>query len=187
MNVSMDFETKNLQKAFRLYAKATQTDEADILNRAGRNIAFRAAGATPRSRSAKIKSELYGDGHLAWALTSIQLKKRGVGILKKPGFRKEVSRFVTQRASSAGYMRAGWSASIAAFGGKYKGKKNRKANGDAKLATARHLVATLSNNATDIDKVGQDALRQAVAYVAADMRSYAEKKLAKRAREMSAR
>lgn len=183
----MSLDTRSFQKALQLYAKATRKDEVEILNRAGRNVAYRAAQKTPTTRAANIRAELKSDDHLAYALTSIMLKKKGVGILKKPQFRKEVSRFISQRAASAGYIRAGWAGAITALGGTYKGKKNRKNAGVGSKATVQRLIAEIINTVPGIDKVGVPALQEALRYVAADMKKYAERKMAQTAKQHSAR
>ncbi len=193
MNPVLTFDTREFTRALGLYAEATQKDEAEILNRAARNLAYRAAQNTPVAQAAEIKSGLFRDEHLRFALTSIALKKRGIGALKSPEFQKEVDRFVARRIASRRYLRAAWAPAIIALGGSFRGTKFKGIVGEAKKATARKLVAeilTLINqpdqsHAKGAEEIVAKALQKALDFVAQDMIQYADRKLSQTARKYS--
>lgn len=183
----MRVEIKNLPEfrtALLEYQNATGKDGVTILNRAGRNVAFRAASFTPKALASRIRADLNKDPHLVYALTSLALKKRGVGILKKPQFRAEVRKFINRRIASAGFLRAGWAPAIEALGGSFRGKKMGD-HGWASKASITHLITEIANTVPGIDKMGVRALNEAIDFVADDMLSYAHDLLAKRAKEHS--
>jgi hypothetical protein len=172
------------QHALRTYQEATGKDGVTILNRTGRNVAFRAAAFTPKATAARIRSDLSKDPHLVYALTSLALRKQGIGIVPKPGFRQEVQKFIARRVASIGFLRAGWAPAIEALGGSFRGRK-MGVHGWASKATISRLITEIANTVPGIDKEGVFALISAVDYVAADMLEYAENLLAKTAREHS--
>src|ERR1041385_2102446 len=121
----------NLDKfVFALRAKkaACQHTMPEILNKALLNIGYRASSFTPKGSAAAIRSGLMADPHLRYALTSMALKRRGIGALKSPEFAKEVARFVSRRASSAGYLRAAYATAIQQLGGSFRGAKFKGAD-----------------------------------------------------------
>src|SRR5581483_3943455 len=111
MSAELKVDTTKFLFALRAYKAATGKDCAEILNRAGLNVAYRAAQNTPVASAATIRSQL-DRGHLKYALTALALKKRGIGALKSPKFAEEVARFVARRVSSARYLRAAWAQAI---------------------------------------------------------------------------
>lgn len=179
--------------ALRAYKAATRKDEADILNRAARNVAYRASQFTPRGNAARIRAGLMRDPHLRYALTAMALKRRGVGALKSPGFAKEVARFVSRRASSAGYLRAAYAEAIQQLGGTFRGAKFKGASGFANKASIGRLLAQIvaivsqptERQVRGAEEIGLKALNQAVKFVAEDMLAYSQQKLAQTARAHS--
>lgn len=179
------------QFVFALRAKkaACRHTMPEIMNKALLNVAFRASSFTPRGNAAKIRSGLMADPHLRYALTAIALKKRGVGILKKPLFAKEVARFVSRRASSAGYLRAAYAKAIEQLGGTFRGSKFRGADSFANKASIGRLLAEMvtileqpdSSHAAGAERIGKQAIEEALAFVAEDMLQYAQRKLAEAA------
>jgi hypothetical protein len=182
----------NLNKfVFALRAKkaACQHTMPEILNKALLNVAFRASRATPKGNAARIRSELMRDPHLRYALTSIALKKHGIGILKKPEFAKAVASFVSRRASSANYLRAAYAQAIQQLGGSFRGAKFKGATGFANKATISRLLAQMvtileqpdEKHAQGAERIGLAALQSAIDFVANDMLAYAQRKLAEAA------
>src|SRR5215467_1827253 len=110
--MKIQFDTKLFTKALVEYKKETGKDMVDVLNRAGKNVAFRAAQFTPAATVGKIRADLNREEHLKYALTSIALRKKGIGILPSPRFRKEVERFVARRVASRAFLRSGWAPAI---------------------------------------------------------------------------
>lgn len=120
----------------------------------------------------------------------MMLKKKGIGILKRPEFRREVERFVSRRASSANYLRAAYAKAIDQLGGSFRGARFRGAQqGFANKASVGRLLAEIvtileqptEGKARSAESIGIDALQKAIDFVAADMLSYAQRKLAEAA------
>lgn len=181
--------------ALRAYKAATKKDCADVLNRAARNVAFRAAGATPKGSAGRIRASLMRDPRLRYALTSLALKKRGIGRLPSPQFQRAVDAFISRRASSANYLRAGWAKAIQDMGGSFRGAKFRGAGGFANKAVVTKLIAELVNttiheNAASLrgaELIGSQALQKAISFVAADMIQYSKELMGLTAKKFSAK
>jgi hypothetical protein len=183
--VSLTLDTRAFRAALHEYERATKKDEAEILNHAARNVAFRAAQRTPKADRSKIVAGLHKDPRLRFALTSLQLRKKGRGILKRGAFARAVRGFVGKRAASSGYIRVGWAPAIEQLGGSFRGRKPRSkspaAHGYGKPATPSRLFAVLANMAVGSGAVGLPALQGALNFVAADMGNYARRKMQKTA------
>lgn len=194
MNPTLKIDTSKFIFALRAYKAATKKDGAEVLNRAARNVAFRASSATKKGSAARIRASLNRDPHLRYALTALALKKRGVGALKSPEFAREVERFVSHRAASANYLRAAWAKAIEDLGGSFRGEKFRGAGGFANKATVRQLVTEIvaitaqpnGSKAASAERVGMVALQKALVFVADDMLQYARDLMGKTARNFSA-
>lgn len=179
---------KDFQKAAQLYAAATKKDGAYILNRAGMNVAFRAAQGTPRANANAILRALSKDrNELAVKILSKRGKFKGVSIKDR---KQIVRKFISARRRSAGYIRAGWGPAIEAFGGNATrlriNPKSKLGQGYGIKARPNRLVAELANAAFGAHRVGAKPFQQAIDFVARDMLDYALRKLAKTAREYSA-
>lgn len=177
MRMRGGIDAREFTRAVQLYEKATQKDEADILNRAGKNVSFRAAQFTPKATGAKIKAELMRD-KLAIRILSARRKFRGMTMQKRSAVTR---RFIAARVRSARYVSAGWANAIAAFGGNASrfrvNPKSEAAKGYGIRARANKLVAELANNARGADRVALSALQDAIDFVAKDMTSFAQRKL----------
>lgn len=187
-------DTSQFIFALRAYKAATKKDEGSILNRAARNIAYRSSSFTPKGAANKIRRDLMRDPKLRYALTSIALRKRGIGRLPSPQFQKEVDRLVSRRASSANYLRAGWAKAIQDFGGTFRGAKFRGAGGFGNKALVNRLIAeivntTVQHNAASVqgaELIGGEALKKAIAFVSADMIRFAKELMGPTAKKFSA-
>ncbi len=165
-------DTSQLLKALNDRVSLAKKTIPVILNKAALNIGYKASQFTPKTTAAKIKRDLKRDPHLVYALTVNRMKKKGENKpLKSPQFAEKVQKFINQRASSAAFIRLGWSEGILALGGTYRGKRPlpQYRHGGAKKATILRFVAEISNTSRGIDKVGKKALQDAVDYVAKDM------------------
>lgn len=192
--MKMDLDVRQFHRALKEYGEATGKDGAEVLNRAGRNVAYRAAQFTPIAPVARIKRAIMADPHLRYALTSIALKKRGVGVLKSPQFAKEVEALVGRRLASSRYLRSAWRAAVEKMGGTFRGSKKFKgAGGGATPATLHSLLTELvaqvsepdSKRARSAEDVLIKPLQEALDFVAKDMENFAQKILAKRAKAHS--
>lgn len=187
----LSLDTSLLERAFVEYENATGKEIPDILNRAGRNIAFRAAEFTAVASKGEIKTDLYRDPHLRYALTSLRLKKKGIGKLPAPEFSKAVEKLVAGRVGSARYMRAAWAEIVAKFGGTFKGSKFKGASSEVFKATSVSLLTEIIANLSEPTEAKAQsaeaklfpALEKAVDFVAHDMIDFATEKLQKAAKQ----
>lgn len=188
MKLKMPIDTREFTAAMREYGRATKKDEAEILNRAGRNVAFRAAQFTPQANPAKIKGDLARD-NLAVKILAKRGAFRGVPNSKRAEL---VRKLEAARIRSIRYVRQGWANAILAFGGRpgrlgNVNSRSEAAKGYGLKASAQRLVAELANNSRGADKVGLEPLQKAIDFVAKDMLAFAQKKLAQTAAKFSAR
>lgn len=187
-------DTSQFIFALRAYKVATKKDCVEVLNRAARNVAFRASSFTPKGAANKIRRDLMRDPRLRYALTSIALKKRGIGRLPAPEFQKAVDRLVSRRASSANYLRAGWAKAIQDLGGTFRGVKFRGASGFGNKAQVNKLLAEIVNTTVHqaaasvrgAELIGSEALQQAISFVSADMIQYSRELMGPTAKKFSA-
>jgi hypothetical protein len=172
--------------ALRAKKAACQHTVPEILNKALLNVAFRAASATPKGSPGRIRADLMRDPNLRYALTAIQLKKRGVGALKSPQFARAVEAFVKRRAASANYLRAAYAKAIEQLGGRFRGSNFKGADGFANKATVNRMIAQMvtildqpnGSHAASAEAIGKQAIQEAIDFVAEDMLVYARAKLA---------
>jgi hypothetical protein len=189
-----EVDTSQFIFALRAYKAATKKDCVEVLNRAARNVAFRASSFTPKGAANKIRRDLMRDPRLRYALTSIALRKKGIGRLPSPQFQKAVDRLVSRRASSANYLRAGWAKAIQDLGGSFRGAKFRGAGGFGNKARVNRLLAEIVNTTTHeaaasvrgAELIGSEALQKAIAFVSEDMISYARQLMGPTAKKFSA-
>lgn len=180
----MPVDISQFQKALQLRARVTKREERDIINRALLNVAYRAAQFTDVAQAADIKSGLYRDNRLRYALTSLRLKGEK---LKSPDFQKAVDAFVAYRIGSRRYLRSGWAKPIIDLGGTFRGSRLKKGTeeGWAQKASVFDLVARLAvilkepneSKAKSAEDVLFAALQEAVDFVAQDMIQHDTKKL----------
>lgn len=172
--------------ALRAKKAACLDSYPDILNKAALNVSFRSASFTPKANPARIRAALMKDPHLRFALTSIALKKKGIGRLPAPQFAKAVVRYLGRRVSSANYLRASYANAIEQLGGKFNGAKFRGADGFANKAQAKRFIAQVvaildqpdSAHAASAEAILKKATLEAIRFVAEDMLVYARRKLA---------
>lgn len=187
-------DTRQFQRALQEYADATKKDEADILNKAGKDVVYRAAQFTPKAKGPQIKAFLLANPKLLYALTARMLKKKGIGALKSPQFQEATQQLIRKRASSARYLTAAWARAAEAFGATFRGAKFKGATGYGIKATPANLLATIvaivdepdDTHARSAEAVEIVALQEALDFKARDMIEYAQRKLAKTAAKHSA-
>lgn len=189
-------DLRELTKAFQVYEKATEKDMAYILNRAGRNIAFKSIKYTPKAIKTAIKSSLesmvtWRDGHqvpLKYLLANSFIMKRGYAAVTGNLMKEAAARLLRRRNSSVAYIKAGWLKAAIAFGGTREAKfsKNGLAKkGYGKPATPLNLKAVLANYSYGAELIGSSAVQKAVIETSADMISFANKKLEQSAKAVS--
>lgn len=190
-----DIDLSGFASAVNSYADATGKDMVAVVNRAGRNVAYRAAQFTGTTSAAKIRAELRGNPRMTAALTRLSLNRRGVGKLSKQDFAAEVEKFIERRASSSRYLRFGWAQAIVDMGGNYRGAKlARGSHGFGEKATVVDLLAQIAwildeptdDKANTAENEAFPALQEALDFVTADMLKYAAERMAKTAADHSA-
>lgn len=183
----MRINTAEFRKTLALYQRATNKDMAEVLNRAGRNVAFKAISFTPMARKGKVdqwKPDRRGQrGRMFYALLTKQRRS-----IKGQGIRRAAEQEHAKRSKSRGYIKAGWIEAAKDFGGKPRKRTfpgGRAAKGYGVKASTFRLEAFLYNFSEGADKVGKVPLNRAMAVVAKDMRSYALSKMRKTGRRFS--
>lgn len=188
MKVSVNLT--NFTAAIREVQAVTKKTEAEIVTRAARNVAYRAAQYTPRSSAGRIRSRLRS-GNLLARLASSELK-REKGRYTQAELASRMRKIEKRRTSNVVAMRAGWAKAITDLGGSFRGARAKPshsaARGFGKAATVGNLVSTIRNSVVTQSVRGvatgagdipfmSEALAQAVDFVTADMREYAKRKI----------
>ncbi len=177
------------REKMRAAALASKKDDAYIVNRTCRNVAFRAASFTPKTTAAKIRADLRR-GKLLVKLAASQLKKQK-GKFTRKDLADRMRRIQKSRTGNVTALRAGWAKAIIEMGGNFRGAKLRAAGsaaeGFGRRATLAHLFAHIRNAIVTRDHSGREtgaanipvlriALSQAIEFVTADMEVYAMRK-----------
>lgn len=139
--MSLHADISGFVKVFNEYIPTTKKTVAVALTERARNIAFKAAAATPIESAAVIRSDLKRDPHLLAALTSIRLRKAGKGIVKAPEFKEEMQRLLSGRIASSRFLRAGWAQAIIDLGGSFRGSR-KKPSGAQRTSHSYGIKAT---------------------------------------------
>lgn len=213
---SFTMNVPGFSKVLKQYAAATKKELPDVLNRALRNVGFRAAQFTPKDSPAEIEADLLKDKFALKFITSKLRARIGKQFTTKKGKTRTVQRvtrkqialatrqFIKRRKRRTGFLRAGWVAALISAGLKTSGlsgnlladSKSKNAIGSGVLATVNTLRASLSNGVWS--RLGgkskartavamQQALQRAMAFVAKDMDTFAKDKLGKVAKQYSAK
>lgn len=194
MPATLKIDTTDFIKAMRAYQAFTKKDEMEILNKRAKNIAYRSAQFTKKGDAGRIRASLMRDPHLRYALASIALRKRGVGMLKSPEFKKEVESLVARRASSSNYLRAAWAKAVEQLGGSFNGARFKGASGFANKATVAQLLAQIvaitaqpsAAHAASAERIGSVALQRAIESDTADMIRFCKQQMGMTAKKFSA-
>lgn len=175
MKAGMEFDMREFTSAMKSIQKATGKDGAEILNRAGRNIAFKAIKYTFKTTVAEITKKLGTPAKptgLAYGITSKALGRKAT--------KEEVGRMIKRRRSAIGYLKAGWVQAAKDFGGnprvRYSGKGEAR-EGRGVKARATKLLAELSNTAPAIELYGKPGFEKAVEETIIDMVEHATQRL----------
>ncbi len=104
----MKLDLSKFNRALMAKASSVKSEAAKELNKALRMLGKRVAEAIPPVPKSEIKADLLSDPHLLAAMTSKRLKKKGIGILPPPMFRKAMDSFLRFKMGSSGYMRSPW-------------------------------------------------------------------------------
>lgn len=207
-------KSKQFETALREYQAATKKDMAEVLNRALRNVGFRAAQFTPKKDAGMIEEELRKEQIGLKFITKKLRAKIGSSYTTEKGnvrtirrvTRKQIAlktrQFIARRKKRTGFLRAGWVAALINAGLKTTGlsgaliKDSKSTLGSGNKATPKRLVARLGNavwgrltgkSAGKMRAVMQRSLQRAMDFVANDMKKYASDLLQKSAVKHSAK
>lgn len=212
--MSFVMHTAEFESALREYQTATKKDMSEVINRALRNVGYRAAQFTPKKEPATIEKELRKDQMALKFITKRLTRKKGSQYITKKNkvrtirrvTRKQIAlrtrQFIARRKKKVGFLRAGWVAALVSAGiplskdAKRSELKGTSTIGSGRKATPERLVGYLGNgvwgrlngkSAAKTRRVMQTALARAEAFVAKDMKDYAAERMTKTAAKHSAR
>jgi len=180
--------------ALRAVKENTRKAEADIVTRAGRDVAFRAASFTPKATASAINSKVKGSGALIGLAIVALNKAPGKGQWKKADLKLKMAAILKARKAGIGALRAGWIPAIHALGGTYRGAKLTRGSaskGSGKRATISSLVSIIRNAVVTMNVKGKKTsaemisvavagLNRAIEFVSSDRENYVRKKLIER-------
>lgn len=182
---------RQFQAALKEKQRLSGKTASELLNKAARDVVFRAASFTERTTAAKIRAKLMLGG-LVFKIAAKRL--RGRGRFTRADVEAEAKRILNTAARAAGSVRASWAPAIIALGGSYRGRRpspgTESAKGLAKRATPWNLVALVRSSIVTTSGKGRvtgasqippltDGLNRAVAFVTRDIKEYAVRKFAK--------
>lgn len=190
MSAGMASNIKRFTASLRGVARAVKKPEAEIVNKALKDVGFRAMQFTPFAEPGRIQAELYRDNILI-RMAVARLKKKGK--FTKRQVASEATRILKRRIASSRAARAGWIPGLKALGASVRGAKLRSggsaSRGSAQKATINRLSGVIRNAlvthsaatgaATSVENIPQavHALNRAIAFVASDREDYARRKL----------
>jgi hypothetical protein len=190
--MTMEVDLSKFRAALLAVKNQTKKPEADIVNRAMRDVAFRSASFTPKVSASTVNSGLGGkNGRVLAGLAVVACnKKYGAKKWSSLQLKEMMATILKRRKSGLGALRAGWIPAIQALGGSYKGAKLRAGSasqGTAKKATINNLVGVIKNAVFTSNNKGEkkgagsigvsiDALGKAVRFVTDDKISHLNRK-----------
>ncbi len=190
INQAPTADMSRFRRVLHLVRATTGKAEAEIVNKALKDVAYRAASFTPKTSVGTIRAALGADNLLA-KLASASLKRKQ-GKFTRAEHRAEMERIGKRRTRGVNALRAGWIPAIQRLGGSFRGAKlnamGSAAHGTAKAATINHLSGYIQNAVRTTDHVGRQmgageielavhALDQAITSVTEDRENYAKKKM----------
>jgi len=167
---------------------ASKRTGAEIVNKALKDIAFRAASFTAKSSASKIRGELRGELLTKMAIKALKEKSDTFNAFD---IRDMKARILKARTSHVGALRAGWIPAIQALGGNYRGAKKLASgsakNGKAVRATPSRMKGLIRNTIVTRSSKGKttagqiDLLRKGllkgIAYVTRDRNREARRRM----------
>jgi len=190
--MTMEVDLSKFRAALVAVKNQTKKPEADIVNRAMRDVAFRSASFTPKATASSVNSALGGkSGRVLAGLAAVACNKKfGEKKWSRVQHKEMMGRVLTRRKAGLGALRAGWIPAIQALGGSYRGAKLRAgsaAKGTAKKATINSLFGVIKNTVVTKNYKGEeqgvgsiniavDALGKAIRFVINDRQTYLDRK-----------
>lgn len=169
---------KRFTRSLRAVGQVTRKTETEIVNRAARDVAFRAMSFTPKTTAANISADVLGKDKLLLKLATIRIKRGNAGKTKRgrvvKGYTKRgkarlgigvwqqtvknvAKAILGSRRSRAAAFRAGWIPAVQAMGGTVRGSvkpSSSAARGFGKKASRSSLVAHIRNAIVSINSRG---------------------------------
>ena len=192
IDMTMQVDLSKFRAALVAVKNQTKKPEADIVNRAMRDVAFRSASFTPKATASSVRAALTNQNvSLLASLAAIACNKKfGVKKWSRVQHKEMMGRVLTRRKAGLGALRAGWIPAIQALGGSYRGAKLRAGSaskGTAKKATINNLFGTIKNTVITKNYKGEeqgvgsiniavDALGKAIRFVINDRQTYLDRK-----------
>lgn len=195
MSATLTADLTAFRASLRKVSAATKKEYPDIVNKALKDVGFRAASFTDKADPAKIEQDLWRD-KIGLKLAARTLKQQSGQVGGKRVTRRLIAlrtkQLIARRKKVVGYARAGWFAAIRAFGGTIRGSGGgRKVSPPAKLgfgtiATAGKLWGEIVNLVYDKMKGKasaqsrakmEAALHKAIVFVTKDREEYAQRKI----------
>lgn len=186
--VKLQPDLSRFNQSLKRMKSVSKKTGAEIVNKALKDVAFRAASFTPKTTFSKIRGELHKD--LLTRMAIAWLKDKG-GSFNKHDVRDAKSRIFKARQRSIGALRAGWIPAIQKFGGSYRGAKQisggSAGDGTAVKATPskmrgfiRNAIVTSSSKGTTHAAqipILRRGLLKAIAYVTRDRNREAKRRM----------
>lgn len=202
-DASIDIDTSEFDQALKEYARESDKDDTEILNRTTRNLAFRTAKELAKADRTTIRSVQWAQWP-RWPKIIAKILSAG-GPYDQEEAQALSKRLLSARSSSVGFMRSGFAKAakqFSAMGGGLRGSgtaaqprltrsKGRALKAGRGLPVAEFIVTYLvkrgRQDAFNKEQMANTALKRALKWVAADMLKYARKKRKKRAEQHSAK
>lgn len=200
--ILFNVDVREFQKALREYNDLSRHDSFQVVNKVAKDVAYLSASNTPKSSPRKIQSQLLkktgGSTRLIYKIVNKNQKKIGGKPLYGEVMGRVARSFIQARQRSVGFLRSGWADIIIDMGGSYRG---RKSGGRARLGKGIRARATINPTATlfyyipakqfsksgnKMMAIAQTALSRAIAAKTQDLKNEIERRLAQRARQLSA-
>lgn len=200
ISISIDpVSLASFRAALGEYMQVCKRDVVEIVNRRALNLAFRAAQFTPTADRNAV-AQLVGVRN-PYALAVWNLKRAGKKIPKRHQMEKVVSRLISARVRTVGFIRGGWVkagrrvAELVRIRAPRIGSLRGPGKGDAVVADILNLTAEIINRSVSksptsvaaLRRYGGQGLNAALAFEARDMREYIARKLKQRADEFNRR
>ena len=190
MSVTLKSDMKKLHASLKAVKETSRRSFTEIINKALKDVAFRAAQFTPKTKSSVVRAGLRPKLLSRIAAKALTAKQ---GKFKKSELAAEKKKIMARRLKGIGGVRAGWFPAIVALGGKIRGGEKMKSSGSAskgfaKKAGGLRLSGKISNAVVTTQFAKKtntgagnipfavSALRQAVLFVANDRAAHAERK-----------
>lgn len=188
--ISFQLDTSNFARAIGFVVVASGKDASVVLNKAGLTALIGGKGVqgalhrTPKADAARIERSLLND-KMAIKIVMARARIKGEKLTRRE-IGKRVKRLISSRKSAVAYTRGpGWNNAIKGMGGRgvrtsKRFERSEARHGTGEPSTPETLVAKIVNTAPAAEKIGTQALQDALNDTARDMEEFWSKKLQQR-------